>query len=63
MKVQQFDYLSAEAMTLRRRDGTPPWAPHICELDSLAAPDPGDTSAFAHSYREAAALRREIEGG
>ena len=61
-RVKQFDYGSGKAQALRQRDGTPPWAVHVCELDSLPEPAGDDTSPFANAYREATALRAEIEG-
>jgi hypothetical protein len=60
MKVEQHDYLSAEAKALRQRDGTPPWGVHVCEVDSLAALG-GERSPFGDAWREACRLRREIE--
>jgi hypothetical protein len=60
MKVPQYRYLSAEAQRLRARDGTPPWAPHICELDDLAGVKP-DSTAFAVALAEARRMRAELE--
>lgn len=61
MIVEQHDYLSPQAIELRRRDGVPPWGCHPCEVDSLAGTIGDHGSAFAMAWREAARLRREIE--
>ena len=63
MKVEQFPYLSAEAMELRRRDGVPPWGVHVCEVDSLATNGTrtDDGTAFHAAWLEAKHLRDEIE--
>lgn len=60
MKVEQHDYLSPEAAELRRRDGTPPWGVHVCEVDSFD-PDTLQSGPFRDSWRAASRLRREIE--
>jgi hypothetical protein len=59
MKVEQFPYLSPEAMELRRRDGIPPWGVHPCEVDSLE--EPKQHGPFRDAWREAMRMRREIE--
>lgn len=61
MRVEQFPYLSTEAKALRRRDGTPPWGCHPCEVDSLAGTIGDRGSAFAMAWREASRLRRALE--
>lgn len=61
MKVEQHDYLSPEAVELRRRDGIPPWGVHPCEVDSID-PDTLASGPFRDAWREASRLRREIEG-
>jgi hypothetical protein len=58
MKVEQFGYLSPEAVSLRQRDGIPPWGVHPCEVDSIA-PEPG--TAFHASWMQAKRFRAEIE--
>ena len=63
MKVEQFRYLSPEANALRRRDGTPPWSVHPCEVDDVAAPLGSYSPMFEQHIREASALREEIEAG
>lgn len=60
MKVEQFAYMSPEAVALRRRDGIPPWGLHPCEVDSVQ-PEPG--SPFHSAWMEAKRFRAEIEGG
>lgn len=59
MRVEQHSYLSAEGLRLRRRDGTPPWGVHPCEVDSVA--DMETRGAFWQSLQEARRLRAEIE--
>lgn len=60
MRIEQFDYLSHEAMELRRQDGTKPWEVHLCEVDSLAG-YPEDGTPFGESLAQARRLRDEIE--
>jgi hypothetical protein len=60
MKIEQHDYLSAEAKRLRQRDGVPPWGVHPCEVESLRK-FAGDPGVFGNAWREADRLRREIE--
>jgi hypothetical protein len=60
MKVEQFPYLSAEAVRLRARDCIPPWGVHPCEVDSFD-PDTLSNGPFRDAWREASRLRREIE--
>lgn len=59
MKVPQHPYCSAQAMHLRRQDGTPPWGVHVSEVDSLAPVPPGDP--LREAWVQAAQLRAEIE--
>ena len=63
MIVEQFAYLSPEAMRLRQRDGVPPWGVHVCELDSVGCA-PGaerEATGWAQSVAAAHALRATIE--
>lgn len=61
MKVEQYEYLSPEAIVLRQRDGTPPWGVHVCEVDACANSARPGTSGFYTSWLEASRLRAEIE--
>lgn len=64
MKVAQFSYLSPEAMRLRERDGTQPWAVHPCELDSVGSPrhaTGGRATIWQQAVAAAYALRATIE--
>jgi hypothetical protein len=60
MRVEQHGYCGAEAMLLRRRDGTAPWAVHPCEVDSLGRVEVGDP-IYLH-WLAAATMRRQLEG-
>ena len=62
MQVEQHGYLSPESIALRERDGTPPWGVHVCEVDATEAVAMQTNSVFRTAWREAARLRREIEG-
>lgn len=56
-KVEQHDYLSDEAMALRRRDGCLPHQVHPCECDSFDGWKPGEWPELDRA-RE---LRKQIE--
>jgi hypothetical protein len=63
MKVEQYPYLSDAAMALRRRDRTPPWSVHPCEVDATE-PSPAEMrtmSSFVREWVRVAALRKAIE--
>jgi hypothetical protein len=60
-RIEQFAYLSPQACELRRRDGTPPWSVHPCEVDDFKHWPADDGSAFGAALREARALRAELE--
>ena len=64
-RVPQHDYLSPQSKPLRQRDRTPPWAPHMTELDATRPTaaelrSPG-ASAFVLAWLEQDALRRKLE--
>lgn len=60
-KVEQYEYLSAEAKRLRARDGTAPWQVHPCEVDWFAGESDTGESPFAQSLRAARQLKAQIE--
>lgn len=60
-KIEQHPYLSAAACELRRRDHTPPWGVHPCEVDHFADWAIDDQSAFGAALTEARLLKAEIE--
>ena len=64
MKVPQYGYLSDESWPLRQRDHTPPWAPHMTELDATEPTEeqkrnPG--GGFASEWLKQDALRKQLE--
>lgn len=61
MKIQQLEYCSPRAMQLRRRDGTPPWGAHVCEVDDLAHVDEKLQPVFAVEVERARQLRKALE--